>query len=392
MFVDNAVPLGIYTSGDKGKEGFLPLRNASGLWQVWKLPDATFMIQPLDKEREPCGGSVMISGEVFYNAMTPLPPQGAAGNGEQAGSRLHSNSPDLLVHWYELALAESPSRAALYPASEYSLDPNDEMFFTAVWHPDEPQSTAPPFTSESFNDARFEFSAPLQEDVSAQLPRPEAFSLPPVPDAAKKPPVLLFAPTEEQTAAGVEDGGLPISEPFVEESALALPDTETAEEGKLSLPPLDAFIAANQLPADTVPPPSDEDREADERCLRLENRMRAEFDVLVKQLDNSPHPQVEAEIERLVQRGAGFTWRQKYMFTEFGLILRRKRRGKLALKCHLRALDLAPHDEHVLFNVARMDYELGNAESAKAHLRAAVAAAPGFEAAKNFLDFLSGIA
>ena len=80
------------------------------------------------------------------------------------------------------------------------------------------------------------------------------------------------------------------------------------------------------------------------------------------------------------------------MFTEFGFALRRRRLYKLALASHIRALGFSPKDEHVLFNVARSEYELGKVEEARVYLVKALDAAPDFDAAKRFLAFLDGCA
>lgn len=117
--------------------------------------------------------------------------------------------------------------------------------------------------------------------------------------------------------------------------------------------------------------------------------MRADFARLIAQCDAIPGSALEQEILALLEQGEGFTWKQKFMFTEFGLQLRRKRKPGLARECHLRALFFSPNDEHILFNVARAEFELGNVEKAREHLRKALTAAPGFALARNFLHFLN---
>ena len=116
--------------------------------------------------------------------------------------------------------------------------------------------------------------------------------------------------------------------------------------------------------------------------------MRASFAAVSEALQRE-EPQALDDLTRLISRPGAYTWKQKYMFTEFGLALRKLHRPAEALACHRRALSLSPKDEHVLFNVARSEYEMGNLPAAKAYLAESIAAAPDFDAARNFLDFLN---
>ena len=131
-----------------------------------------------------------------------------------------------------------------------------------------------------------------------------------------------------------------------------------------------------------------EDQES--RSARLEQRMRSKFELLLETMDEHANPQQEEEMARLLALGSSFSVRQKFMFTEFGLALRRKRKFTLALSSHLRALELAPNDEHILFNVARSEYELQNPDKARYYLNKALSVAPDFIVAKNFQNFLLG--
>lgn len=77
------------------------------------------------------------------------------------------------------------------------------------------------------------------------------------------------------------------------------------------------------------------------------------------------------------------------MLTELGLVLRQKKQYTLAKQCHLRALELTPLDERILFNIARTEYEAGNIKAAQDYLSRCLALAPDFNVAKNFLAFIS---
>lgn len=79
-----------------------------------------------------------------------------------------------------------------------------------------------------------------------------------------------------------------------------------------------------------------------------------------------------------------------YLFTDFGLDLRREKAYSLALICHEKALEHNPEDERILFNIARTEYELGNVDQACKYLEKSLSIDPDFSVAENFLNFLKG--
>jgi tetratricopeptide (TPR) repeat protein len=128
----------------------------------------------------------------------------------------------------------------------------------------------------------------------------------------------------------------------------------------------------------------------DEQIVRREALMRVRFADLLVKIDDSAQTPVDADLQKLLQEEADFSWQQKYMFTEFGVALRRKGKKHLALLAHLRAHDLAPEDGHILFNLARSEYELGHISTAREYLARVLAVLPDFAPALNFLVFLNG--
>lgn len=128
----------------------------------------------------------------------------------------------------------------------------------------------------------------------------------------------------------------------------------------------------------------------DTQAQKLEKSMREEFNALLGSVEDKAQPALEQKIVRLLSKGEGFTRKQKFLFSDFGIALRRKRKHYLALAAHKRALSLAPDDENILFNVARAEYELGNIEHAKAYLAKALEKTPDFASARTFLQFLNG--
>lgn len=76
------------------------------------------------------------------------------------------------------------------------------------------------------------------------------------------------------------------------------------------------------------------------------------------------------------------------VLTEVGLALRQRKLYSLARLCHLRALEITPNDERILFNLARTEYEAGDIKAARDYLTRCLALAPDFNVAKNFLTFI----
>jgi tetratricopeptide (TPR) repeat protein len=141
--------------------------------------------------------------------------------------------------------------------------------------------------------------------------------------------------------------------------------------------------------------PANESRLPDAREIQAkyaEQAMREEFALLVESMsENEPDTPLESAAAALIARDVPFFGRkQKFMFTEFGLALKRKNKCELALLCHLRALALAPGDENVLFNVAGTEYALGRPDKAAERLDKALRVNPRFTAAAHFLAFLRG--
>ncbi|MDR1359782.1 MAG: hypothetical protein LBJ82_02275, partial [Deltaproteobacteria bacterium] len=153
-------------------------------------------------------------------------------------------------------------------------------------------------------------------------------------------------------------------------------------------------VAGPDFPPDPLvladPPAPETAVSSAERLAQLERLMRVRFADLLVQLDDAAGSSAEADLRELLQEEADFSWQQKYMFTEFGMALRRKGKKQLALLAHLRAYSLAPEDGHVLFNLARGEYELGRMAEARRYLARVLTVLPNFAPALNFLAFLEG--
>ena len=435
------VSAGTFRLKDTAYIDAMPMHNDSGLWQVWKMPDGSFMVQPLDQDMVPWGTMYLLEGQEFGLMLAPLPQAGDSAPSAQPG---REGEPDILALWYEQAIAEQDAAGndekavepsarkkpgAVPPAPSRGQERPDEPVLTPSWDPDEflfDKEDAAPAAVERPARSRADSAPPAPPARIGRASPPDGRD----PVAPAEPAKTDATPASARNRVGLPsppmDAGNALSgpacaDPVDEEELLA--DALAAEAGS-SGNPLDfmpsLFFEADSKPApaaagkgvqEPLPVPAasaltveivedaeeavefrDDDAYADARAQRLEQRMRGEFETLMEQIDSESGPGLERELSRLILQGAGFSWKQKFMFTEFGFALRRKRLYKLALACHMRALALAPADEHVLFNVARAEYELGKAEAARIYLLKALEAAPAFGAARRFLAFLDGCA
>lgn len=391
--MDNAAYIGLFRVRERHNIMAMPARNPSGLWQAWRLRDGGLVVQPVDGRLMPSDDYFLMREGDFNKLLTPaedgsldMPPPGAPPKTGiiQPGVPVRA-MPDLLTMWYEEALREAEHKTQEgQTTAAQSVAParpglasvaSDEAVFTPARHPDDlldevlaeeasPPHDAPKRVSSSEGGA---FKGSTASVVPAG---------PPPGDTVTNDDLVFFMDDvlldqSMQTSAVSHEG-----QDLVTEPAFARPETGGGKAEQDWTRPLAA-------------PSGEPEGDPEQQALLLEERTREAFDSLVEKLDRGGG-EAEQDVLRLLDRDDGFTWKHKYMFTEFGMLLRRKRKPELALACHLRALSLSPRDEHILFNVARAEFELGNQDNAEKCLEAALEAAPDFTAAKNFLLFLQG--
>lgn len=122
---------------------------------------------------------------------------------------------------------------------------------------------------------------------------------------------------------------------------------------------------------------------------RIEEDFRTEFSLALIRLKGKRDEGINA-LEKMADHPGPFAVEHKFMFTDCGLALRKRNFYALANKYHERARKLSPEDEHVLFNQARVMYESGRIDKARAFLQLALDMVPAFGAAKDFLAFIDG--
>ncbi len=148
-------------------------------------------------------------------------------------------------------------------------------------------------------------------------------------------------------------------------------------------------------PVRAVAPPAEEGASAaapgdsqENAVLAREQSMRAEFATALTRLRSGQRARAIAQIESLLTGPKISDPAFRHMFTEFGINLRKSKLSALALRTHLEAHRLSPKDSHILFNAARVTYEMNDIKQTRAFLKEALELSPDLEPARRFLDFL----
>ncbi|MBG3878330.1 tetratricopeptide repeat protein [Desulfovibrio oxamicus] len=121
---------------------------------------------------------------------------------------------------------------------------------------------------------------------------------------------------------------------------------------------------------------------------QTERALRADFATALAQLRRGERDRAVRALERLAETPGEFVPAHRHMFTDFGINLRKSKLPRVAIRHHLRALDLSPDDSHVHFNIARAYYDMGDMDRAERHLRASLDLTPDLDPSRRFLDFL----
>jgi CheY-like chemotaxis protein len=75
-----------------------------------------------------------------------------------------------------------------------------------------------------------------------------------------------------------------------------------------------------------------------------------------------------------------------HLYNRLGIVLRRQNKHLEALRCYQTALDLAPANEKVYFNLGVLYFDLGNAENSLKAFQTALRLRPDFVEAREFID------
>lgn len=119
-----------------------------------------------------------------------------------------------------------------------------------------------------------------------------------------------------------------------------------------------------------------------------EDEIRANFGLGITYLRRGDTEKATYVFNRLVTLEAAFQPAHKHLFNEFGIALRKGRLFKEAVDYYSRAMALAENDDHLLYNLARVLFELR--EFARSHdlVQKALDINPGLAEAQQLLRVL----
>jgi tetratricopeptide (TPR) repeat protein len=145
-----------------------------------------------------------------------------------------------------------------------------------------------------------------------------------------------------------------------------------------------ALVAAKA--SESTPEDAGENEEGEARQVR---QLRSQFVQALLLLRRGAQAESLVLLETMLCGSYGYFKGGAQLFSEFGLGLRRLGFASLALAAHKRALEFAPMDERVLFNIARSYHDLGLLAEARDFLEQALVLSPEFAPARQFLVFLT---
>ncbi|GAB7078566.1 tetratricopeptide repeat protein [Megalodesulfovibrio paquesii] len=95
-----------------------------------------------------------------------------------------------------------------------------------------------------------------------------------------------------------------------------------------------------------------------QNALKLDDtNIRANYGLGLTYLDRGEHDKAETVLRKLVHLETAFANENKHLFNEFGIKLRKSGMLEQALAYYGRAMTLAPKDENLLYNIARVLYD-----------------------------------
>lgn len=124
------------------------------------------------------------------------------------------------------------------------------------------------------------------------------------------------------------------------------------------------------------------------KAKSLDKLLRAKFSIALISWHSGDKITPLKTFEVLSGIHKGIIPEHKYMFTDFGIDLRKNKLPKLAALHFKRAVELGPEDINAHFNVARIYYEIGLLERSEAHLQQALSITPSFDIAIKFLGLI----
>lgn len=357
------------------------------LWQAWRLPSGNYIIQALTDEKRPEGVTYLLQGDIFPQVLTPLLAT--------ISSTTKASAPNIITMWYNEVASLKGTDLYGPPIVEYDnftmppLHPETLIAIESAKALEEGDtSLTAPCPPSAYDNEKPRIRQLGSVAPETTLTPHSGTAIPSVPgNETDQGSAISTAQefTDSQIVSQSVSQGAPQTAPQATSTTVA----ETTKD--------DAPSKAKELQSPATGPqttisgaPYPHAMEEAIQALASNELAPPQIDDFFKRLlEEAEHP-LEEHIARLIAIPAQENnTAYQAVLTELGLVLRQKKQYTLAKQCHLRALELTPLDERILFNIARTEYEAGNIKAAQDYLSRCLALAPDFNVAKNFLAFIS---
>ncbi|SIO31602.1 tetratricopeptide repeat protein [Halodesulfovibrio marinisediminis] len=116
--------------------------------------------------------------------------------------------------------------------------------------------------------------------------------------------------------------------------------------------------------------------------------LKSSFEDALAALEKGDRRNALKELTKLADVKEGVVPEHKHVFAEFGSDLRKQKLPAAALQHQLRVVELSPEDDHALFNVARVYYDMGDYGNTIRYLNRAIALNGNLKPAQRFLEYV----
>jgi len=125
-------------------------------------------------------------------------------------------------------------------------------------------------------------------------------------------------------------------------------------------------------------------------ALRIdEENVRGNFGKGLSLMERGEEEKAREVFNRLSRIEALFLEKNKHLFNEFGIRLRKLGMYDEAIRHYQKAIDICPHDEHLYFNMGRAYFGKKEIDQARRWIQMALKRNPNFEEASDFLNRLA---
>lgn len=128
--------------------------------------------------------------------------------------------------------------------------------------------------------------------------------------------------------------------------------------------------------------------EASKAPENIAKSLKSDFDDALNALETGDRRNALRLLTKLADATEGIVPEHKHVFAGFGADLRKQKLPAAALQHQLKVVELSPDDDHALFNVARVYYDMGDIGNTIRYLNKAISLNKDLEAAHRFLEYI----